>query len=78
LAPRKIRVNAVSPGSVLTNVGGGIFDKHPEYIKPLAEQTALGRIGNPEDIANAIVNLLSDDFGWVTAQDIDVSGGFLL
>ena len=49
-----------------------------EFIKPLAEQTALGRIGNPEDIAKVIVNLLSDDFAWVTAQDIDVSGGFLL
>jgi NAD(P)-dependent dehydrogenase (short-subunit alcohol dehydrogenase family) len=71
-------VAAVSPGPVHSNFGGGIFDKHPEYIKPLAEQTALGRIGNPEDVAGVIVNLLSDDFAWVTAQDIEVSGGFLL
>jgi len=78
LAPRKIRVNAVSPGPVHTNISDGTFDKHPEYIKPLAEQTALGRIGSPQDVGNVIVNLLSDDFGWVTAQDIDVSGGFLL
>jgi NAD(P)-dependent dehydrogenase (short-subunit alcohol dehydrogenase family) len=78
LASRKIRVNAVSPGPVHSNIGGGVFDKHPEYIKPLADQTALGRIGTPQDVAKVIADLLSDDFGWVTAQDIDVSGGFLL
>jgi NAD(P)-dependent dehydrogenase (short-subunit alcohol dehydrogenase family) len=78
LAPRQIRVNAVSPGPVHSNFGDGVFDKHPEYIKPLADQTALGRIARPEDVAGVIVNLLSEAFGWVTAQDIEVSGGFLL
>lgn len=78
LAPRKIRVNAVSPGPVHTNLGGGVFDKHPEFIKPLADQTALSRIGLPEDFSKVIVSLLSDEFGWLTAQDIEVSGGFLL
>ena len=78
LAPRKIRVNAVSPGPTHSNFGDGVFDKHPEFIKPLAEQTAFGRIGQPEDLAKVIVSLLSDDFGWVTAQDIEVSGGHML
>ena len=78
LAPRRIRVNAVSPGPTHTNFGGGVFDRHPEVIQPLAEQSAFGRIGTPEDVAKVIVNLLSDDFGWVTAQDIEVSGGHLL
>jgi NAD(P)-dependent dehydrogenase (short-subunit alcohol dehydrogenase family) len=78
LAPRKIRVNTISPGPVHTNLADGAFDKHPEYIKPLGQQTALGRIGLPQDVATVVVNLLSDDFGWVTAQDIDVSGGYLL
>lgn len=78
LAPRRICVNAVSPGPTHTNFGDGVFDKHPEFIKPLADQTALSRIGTPEDIGRVIVNLLSDDFGWVTAQDIEVSGGHLL
>ncbi len=78
LAARKIRVNAVSPGPTHSNFGDGAFDRHPEFIKPLAEQSAFGRIGQPEDIAKVIVNLLSDDFGWVTAQDIEVSGGHLL
>lgn len=78
LAPRQIRVNAVSPGPVLTNLGDGAFEKHPEYIQPLADQTALGRIGSPQDLAHVIADLLSEGFGWVTAQDIEVSGGFLL
>ncbi|EMY69137.1 SDR family NAD(P)-dependent oxidoreductase [Leptospira vanthielii] len=78
LAPRKIRVNTVSPGPTHSNFGDGVFDKYPEFIKPLADQTAFGRIGLPEDIGKVIVNLLSDDFGWVTAQDIEVSGGHLL
>jgi len=78
LAPRRIRANAVSPGPVHSNIGNGVFDKHPEYIQPLADQTALGRIGTPADIARVIASVLSDEIGWVTAQDIDVSGGFLL
>ena len=78
LAPRSIRVNAVSPGPTHSNFGDGAFDKHPEFIKPLADQTALGRIGKPDDIGKVIANVLSEDFGWVTAQDIEVSGGHLL
>ena len=78
LAPRRIRVNAVSPGPTHSNFGDGAFDKHPEFIKPLAEQTALGRIGKPEDVGRVIANVLSEDFDWVTAQDIVVSGGHLL
>jgi len=78
LAPRKIRVNAVSPGPTHSNFGDGVLDKHPEIIKSLAEQSVFGRIGEPDDIGKVIVNLLSDDFGWVTAQDIEVSGGHML
>jgi NAD(P)-dependent dehydrogenase (short-subunit alcohol dehydrogenase family) len=78
LASRHINVNAVSPGPTHSNFGDGVFDKYPEFIDPLAKQTAFGRIGMPEDIAKVIVNLLSDDFGWMTAQDIEVSGGHLL
>ncbi|GGG78599.1 SDR family NAD(P)-dependent oxidoreductase [Paenibacillus radicis (ex Gao et al. 2016)] len=78
LAPRQIRVNAISPGPTHSNFGDGVFDKHPEFIQPLAEQSVFGRIGQPEDMAKVIVNVLSNDFGWVTAQDIEVSGGHLL
>lgn len=78
LAPRKIRVNAVSPGPTHSNFGDGAFDKYPEFIKPLADQTAFKRLGTPEDIGKVIANFLSDDFGWMTAQDVEVSGGHLL
>ena len=78
LAPRRIRVNAVSPGPTHSNFGDGAFDKHPEFIKSLADQTALGRIAKPDDIGKVIASVLSEDFGWVTAQEIEVSGGHLL
>lgn len=78
LAPRKIRVNAVSPGPTHTNFGDGAMDKYPEFLKPLIEQTAFGRMGTPEDLGKVIANILSDDFGWMTAQDIEISGGHLL
>lgn len=78
LAPRRIRVNAVSPGPTRTNFGDGAFDRHPEFIEPLAAQSVFGRLGAPEDIAKVIANLVSDDFGWVTAQDVEASGGHLL
>lgn len=78
LAPRRIRVNAVSPGPTHTNFGDGAFYRHPEFIEPLAAQSVFGRLGAPDDIAKVIANLVSDDFGWVTAQDIEASGGHLL
>lgn len=78
LGSRGIRVNAVSPGPTHTNFGDGVFDKHPEFVKPLADQSVFGRIGEPGDIAKVIVSLLSAEFGWVTAQDIEASGGHLL
>lgn len=78
LARRQIRVNSVSPGPVLTNLGDGALLRHPEYLDPLAAQTALGRVAQPDDVGAAIAALLSDDNRWVTAVDIDVSGGFML
>lgn len=82
LARRQIRVNSVSPGPVLTNLSDGIergaMAKHPEYLEPLAAQTALGRIGQPDDVGAAIAALLSDDNRWVTGVDLEVSGGFML
>lgn len=78
LAPRGIRVNAVSPGPTHTNFSDGAFDKNPEFSEILGAQVALGRVGQPDDLAKVIANLLSDDFSWVTAQDIEVSGGHLL
>lgn len=78
LAPRGIRVNTVAPGPTRTRLGGDAFEKYPDVIPPLIKKTALGRLGEPEDIAPMIAFLLSDDARWITGQDILVSGGYAL
>ncbi|RQO33663.1 3-oxoacyl-ACP reductase [Herminiimonas sp. KBW02] len=70
---RRIRVNAVSPGAIRTELGGGLND---EFETLLASQTALGRVGEPEEVAKVIVSLLTEDNGWINAQTIEVAGGF--
>ena len=72
---RGIRVNAVSPGAIRTELGGGLND---EFENMLACQTALGRIGEPEDVGRVIATLLSPDTGWVNAQTIEVGGGYMI
>jgi NAD(P)-dependent dehydrogenase (short-subunit alcohol dehydrogenase family) len=72
---RRIRVNAVSPGPIRTELGGGLND---EFEALLSAQTALGRVGETEDVASAIVSLLSDDNRWINAQSIEVAGGFAI
>lgn len=76
LSPRGIRVNAVAPGSTRTRIGGDAFTHHPEVIPPIVERTALGRLGEADDVGRAIAALLSDDLAWATGQEIEVSGGF--
>lgn len=78
LSVRGIRVNSVAPGPTRTRLGDDAFEKYPEVIAPLAANTALGRVGEPDDIGKVIAFLLSDDAGWITAQDIEVAGGFNL
>ena len=78
LAGRGIRVNSVSPGSTRTRIGGDAFELYPEVIPGLVAKTALGRLGEPDDVGAAIAALLGDDGRWITAQDIEVSGGFNL
>jgi NAD(P)-dependent dehydrogenase (short-subunit alcohol dehydrogenase family) len=70
---RRIRVNAVSPGAIRTELGGGLNE---EFENLLASQTALGRVGEPEEVACVIASLLSPDGGWVNAQTIEVAGGY--
>jgi NAD(P)-dependent dehydrogenase (short-subunit alcohol dehydrogenase family) len=76
LAPRGIRVNAVAPGVTRTRLGDDAFAKYPELIPPIAAQTALGRIGEAEDLGRVVAFLLSEDAGWVTAQTLEASGGY--
>ncbi|TDV58140.1 NAD(P)-dependent dehydrogenase (short-subunit alcohol dehydrogenase family) [Pseudomonas graminis] len=70
---RRIRANAVSPGAIRTELGGGLND---EFEAMLAAQTALGRVGEPEDVGRVIAMLLSDESGWINAQTLEVAGGY--
>ena len=75
LGARRIAVNSVAPGAIETDFGGGVVRDNPDINKYFAEQTALGRVGLPDDIGGAISSLLSTDNQWVNAQRIEVSGG---
>lgn len=77
-SPRGIRVNAVAPGATQTRISGDAFAKYPEVIPAIAAKTALGRIGEPDDIGKVISALLSEDCRWITAQNIEASGGYTL
>ncbi|MFL1481727.1 SDR family NAD(P)-dependent oxidoreductase [Pseudomonas grimontii] len=72
---RRIRANAVSPGAIRTELGGGLSD---EFEALLAGQTALGRVGEPEDVARVIAMLLSEEGRWINAQTIEVAGGYII
>ncbi|WP_144109575.1 SDR family oxidoreductase [Paraburkholderia sp. BCC1886] len=78
LGPRGITVNVVAPGAVATDFSGGIVRDNPEVNRHIAELTALGRAGVPDDIGPMIAALLSDDNRWVNAQRIEVSGGLVI
>jgi NAD(P)-dependent dehydrogenase (short-subunit alcohol dehydrogenase family) len=75
LGARGIAVNAVAPGAIATDFSGGMVRDNPDLARRVAEMTALGRVGQPEDIGPMIAALLSQDNRWVNAQRIEVSGG---
>ena len=75
LGPRRIAVNVVAPGPIATDFSGAIVRDNPQVNKMIADNTALGRVGLPEDVGAVIATLLSDDMGWVNAQRIEVAGG---
>ena len=76
LGARKIRVNSVNPGMVETEgtQSGGITES--DMRKQIEATTPLGRIGQPRDIAPAVVFLASGDSGWITGETLYVAGGF--
>ena len=78
LGPRGIAVNVVAPGAVATDFSGGVVRDNPDVNRYIAEATALGRAGVPEDIGPMIAALLADDNRWVNAQRIEVSGGCMI
>jgi len=73
--PRGIAVNTVAPGAIETDFGGGAVRDNPEVNQHLADITALGRVGVPDDIGPMIASLLGPANRWVNAQRIEVSGG---
>ncbi len=75
LGPRRIAVNTVAPGAIQTDFSGGVVRDNLEVARHIAEATALGRPGLPDDIGPMIASLLSEDNRWVNAQRIEVSGG---
>ena len=75
LGPRKIRVNAISPGEVQTEGTRSAGIVGSDFEKELLQQTPLGRVGQPDDIAPVAVFLASDDARWVTGEILAVSGG---
>jgi len=77
LADRGIRINIVIPGVVKTRMSAGYLDKmDPEQKSALEKSYPLG-LGEPEDVANAIVFLLSDDSKWITGQTLIIDGGHM-
>jgi len=78
LGPRGIVVNTVAPGAIATDFSGGMVRDNPEVNRRVAEMTALGRAGQPDDIGPMIAALLFDDNRWVNGQRIEVSGGMAL
>lgn len=78
LGSRRIRVNALAPGAIETDFGGGAVRDNAEINRMIASQTALGRVGVPDDIGKAAAFLLSDEAGWINGQRIEASGGIHL
>ncbi|MFP6562087.1 glucose 1-dehydrogenase [Paraburkholderia sp. B3] len=75
LGPRKIRVNAINPGVVITEGAHAAGIIGSDFEAMAVSQTPLGRTGQPEDIASIAVFLASDDSGWLTGERIVASGG---
>ena len=75
LAPRKIRVNAVNPGLVVTEGAQTLGVTEGEFRAQLESQTPLGRVGQVQDVAPAAVFFASDDAAWITGETLYITGG---
>jgi len=75
LGPKKVRVNAIRPGGVVTEGFHAMGMPGSDFEKQMIAQTPLGRIGQPHDIAPAAVFLASRDSAWITGETIMVGGG---
>jgi NAD(P)-dependent dehydrogenase (short-subunit alcohol dehydrogenase family) len=78
LGPHGIALNTVAPGATETDFGGGAVRDNPNYNRTVAQATALGRAGVPDDIGPMIATLLSEDDRWINGQRLEVAGGAYL
>ena len=78
LGGRHIAVNTVAPGAIETDFGGGLVRDNMQVNAAIAGQTALGRVGVPDDIGGVIASMLSENSRWINGQRIEASGGMFL
>lgn len=78
LGERRIAVNILAPGAIETDFGGGAVRDNAQLNTFIAGNTALGRVGLPDDIGGAVATLLCDESGWINGQRIEASGGMFL
>ncbi|MEU6402326.1 SDR family oxidoreductase [Streptomyces sp. NPDC046985] len=78
LGPRRIAVNALAPGATATDFGGAHIRNSQQAQQALGAVTAMGRVGEAEDIGAAAAALLAEGTAWVTGQRIEASGGMML
>lgn len=78
LGARGINVNTVAPGAIATDFGGGAVRDNPQLNAVIASQTALGRVGDAQDIGAMVASLATSDHRWVNAQRIEASGGMFI
>ncbi len=78
LGTRGITANIVAPGAIETDFTKPAFDANPQIREMMASQTALGRVGVPDDIGGVVAFLCSEDARWVNGQRIEASGGIFL
>jgi NAD(P)-dependent dehydrogenase (short-subunit alcohol dehydrogenase family) len=75
LGSRGIAANVVAPGAIETDFGGGVVRDNEQLNAVIASNTALGRVGLPDDIGGVVAFLCSEEGRWVNAQRLEVSGG---
>lgn len=77
-ASQQIRVNTLAPGAIATDFRDGNVRDNPQVNQMVSSVTALGRVGEADDIGPVVAMLFNDDAGWITGQRIEASGGMFL